>query len=61
MPWTCPKCGLRVGHGDEHHPLPQSGVTYHCPVCRLRVTFDPVRNKMVPAPEPNAPNRSDAA
>jgi hypothetical protein len=60
MPWTCPKCGLRVGHGDEHHPLPQSGVPYRCPVCQLVLMFDPVTKKMAPAPTPPEP-KNDAA
>src|SRR5262245_42788577 len=50
MPWTCPKCGLRVGHGNPEHPLPRPGVLYRCPVCRLELTFDPATNKMRPAP-----------
>ena len=61
MPWTCPKCGLRVGHGDENQPLPRSGTVYSCPVCHLELAFDPTRNKMTPITPPKDPNRSDAA
>jgi len=61
MPWTCPKCGLLVGHGDETHPLPKSGTFYRCPVCHLELTFDPQRKKMTPVISPPDPNRSDAA
>jgi len=61
MPWTCPKCGLQVGHGNQSHPLPQSGRTYRCPVCHLELTFDPTSKKLKPAPQPPKPPRSDAA
>jgi hypothetical protein len=61
MPWTCPKCGLQVGHGDEQHPLPQSGTLYRCPVCHLEITFDPLRNRMIPIMSSPDPHRSDAA
>jgi hypothetical protein len=61
MPWTCPKCGLRVGHGDENQPLPRSSTVYRCPVCHLELAFDPIRNKMAPVVPPKDPNRSDAA
>jgi hypothetical protein len=61
MPWTCPKCGLRVGHGDEHQPLPKSGTIYRCPVCRLELVFDPLRKKMTPVARPVEPKPPDAA
>jgi hypothetical protein len=61
MPWTCPKCGLHVGHGDENHPLPKSGTVYRCPVCHLELKFDVQRQKMTPVSNPPDPNRSDAA
>jgi len=63
MPWTCPKCGLHVGHGNDTHPLPASGELYRCPVCHLELTFDSLRNKTIPAPPPKQPDprRTDAA
>ena len=61
MPWTCPNCGLHVGHGDKTNPLPQSGTLYRCPVCHLELKFDPGRKQMIRVTGPSDPNRSDAA
>jgi hypothetical protein len=46
MPWTCPKCGVRVGSA---YSLPRTDLTYTCPVCRLALAFNGVRKKMEPA------------
>jgi hypothetical protein len=62
MPWTCPKCGLHVGHGEPPNLVPNERTLYRCPVCRLELMFDPSAHKMRPAsrppdedpPEPNA-------
>jgi len=64
MPWTCPKCGLQVGHGDATHPLPKSDTLYRCPVCHLEQVFDPVQQQMIPVqkvPQLADPHRSDIA
>jgi DNA-directed RNA polymerase subunit RPC12/RpoP len=47
MPWRCPACGTNVQHSTE---LPRANCVYRCPVCRLQMVFDPLREKMQPLP-----------
>ena len=61
MPWTCPACSSRVPNRQNGDDLPRPGVVYRCNVCRLEVTFDPKLQKMLPAPFPPEPKKSNAA
>jgi hypothetical protein len=47
MPWSCPKCGVRIGAGAPTQP--SAGTPYECPVCHLNLAFDPSTKKMAAA------------
>jgi hypothetical protein len=57
MPWSCPNCGLKVGHGNITNHLPTVGEVYRCPVCRMQLTFDAKLMKMVPVESSRKPDQ----
>jgi rubredoxin len=45
--WKCPSCETTVQHQDAE---PRVGVIYRCQICRLDLTYDPQRARLVVAP-----------
>jgi len=48
MPWTCPACQNAIRH-SEYEATPRPGIAYRCPICRLELVVDPLRNEMTVA------------
>ncbi len=54
MPWHCPSCGTAVRRSSL---LPHTDGVSRCPICRLRMTFDVVKMKMLPIPNNHDDNK----
>jgi len=52
--WTCPACTSQVAHSDAE-PIPRSGATYRCHVCRLELRLDSAGQRLTVAPLPVSP------